>query len=63
MTSNINMQKALENLEKNPYFEKYATRISELQKTSPEEFKARVEQRLKSKEVDKKSNPSSVDTR
>ncbi|KOB64725.1 Chaperone atp11p [Operophtera brumata] len=31
------MEKALENLQNNPFYEKYSARISKLQKTSPEE--------------------------
>lgn len=61
--SAINMQKALENLEKNPYYEKYADRIAELQKTSPQEFMNRVEHQLKAKEEEKKIKFASVDTR
>lgn len=42
--SSTNLQKTLEKLEKNPYYDKYAQRIAELQRTSPEEFLQRVEQ-------------------
>lgn len=40
-------EKAVEELEKNPYYDKYAAKIAQLQKTSPEEFLARVEQKKK----------------
>lgn len=58
-----NMEKALENLKTNPYYEKYATRIADLQKTSPEEFLQRIEQQQKSKEEEKKKKFAPVDTR
>ncbi|CAB3226803.1 unnamed protein product [Arctia plantaginis] len=57
------MEKALENLKTNPYFEKYATRIADLQKTSPEEFLQRIEQQQKTKEEERKKKFASVDTR
>ncbi|XP_043275600.1 methionine--tRNA ligase, mitochondrial-like isoform X2 [Venturia canescens] len=47
MTSLPRMEKALEHLKTNPYFEKYAKNIAKLQETNPEEFLARVEQREK----------------
>ncbi|XP_075976428.1 ATP synthase mitochondrial F1 complex assembly factor 1 [Anticarsia gemmatalis] len=58
-----NMEKALENLKTNPYYEKYATRIADLQKTSPEEFMQRVEEQQKAREEEKKKKFASVDTR
>lgn len=42
MTSRARVQKALEDVQKNPYFNKYAEKIAKLQKTSPEEFLRRV---------------------
>lgn len=63
MTTSKNMEKALENLKSNPYFEKYASRIAELQKTSPEEFIERVEQQHKNKEEEKKKKFASVEMR
>lgn len=57
------MDKALENLKTNPYYEKYAARIADLQKTSPEEFMQRVELQQQSKEEEKKKKFASVDTR
>lgn len=62
-STNRNMQKALENLEKNPFYEKYANRIAALQKTSPEEFMERVERQQKAKEEEKRNKFTSVDTR
>ncbi|KAG6448197.1 ATP synthase mitochondrial F1 complex assembly factor 1 isoform X2 [Manduca sexta] len=62
-TSTINMEKALENLKTNPYYEKYANRIAELQKTSPDEFMQRVENQQHLKQSEKKSKFGSVDTR
>lgn len=41
--SSTNLEKAIEKLESNPYYDKYAQRIAELQRTSPEEFLQRVE--------------------
>lgn len=58
-----NMDKAIENLKTNPYFDKYASRIADLQKTSPEEFLQRVEQQQKAKEEGKKKKFAAVDTR
>ncbi|CAL7938223.1 unnamed protein product [Xylocopa violacea] len=43
MTSRTRLEKALENLEKNPFFDKYANKIAKFQQTSPEEFLQRVE--------------------
>jgi len=39
----------LEDLAKNPFFDKYADKIAKLQKTSPEEFVARVEAQAEAK--------------
>lgn len=51
MTSRVNLEKALENLQKNPYFDKYAQKIAKLQETSPEELLQRIEEKeRKSKE-------------
>ncbi|XP_060825235.1 methionine--tRNA ligase, mitochondrial-like isoform X2 [Bombus pascuorum] len=43
MTTCTKLEKVLERLEKNPYFEKYANKIAKFQQTSPEEFLQRVE--------------------
>ncbi|CAF4818839.1 unnamed protein product [Pieris macdunnoughi] len=63
MTTPINCEKAMENLKKNPYFDKYAERIAALQKTSPEEFLKKLEEQSKSQESPMKKQLSSVDTR
>lgn len=62
-TSSIKMEKALENLKTNPYYEKYASRIADLQKTSPEEFMQRIEEQQKAKQTEQKNKFASVDTR
>lgn len=59
--TSLNMEKALENLQNNPYYEKYSSRISELQKASPEKFEARLQQQNKGQEKNTKLAP--VDTR
>lgn len=43
------LEKEIDELKTNPYFEKYAEKIAALQQTSPEEFLSRVEQRTKEK--------------
>lgn len=44
MSAQLRAEKALEELKnKNPYFEKYATKISTLQQAAPEEFLNRIE--------------------
>ncbi|CAG4946428.1 unnamed protein product [Colias eurytheme] len=63
MTTASKCEKAMENLQNNPYFEKYAERIASLQKTSPEEFLKRLEEQEKSREQEKKKKFASVDTR
>ncbi|KAJ8687012.1 hypothetical protein QAD02_022806 [Eretmocerus hayati] len=45
MSSPGRLEKVLENLQKNPYFDKYAQKIAKLQQTSPEEFLQRVEEK------------------
>lgn len=62
-TTSTSMEKALENLKTNPYYEKYAARIAHLQKTSPEEFMQRIEVQQKGKEDAKKKTIGPVDTR
>lgn len=47
MTSRARLEKVLEELQKNPYYDKYAEKIAKLQQTSPEEFLERVEQQEK----------------
>lgn len=43
MTTRVKLEKVMEDLTKNPYFEKYAKKIATLQQTNPEEFLERVE--------------------
>ncbi|KAI5634433.1 ATP11 protein domain-containing protein [Phthorimaea operculella] len=62
MSSN-NLAKALEKLEKNPFYDKYAQRIAELQKTSPEEFLERVERTERSNNADTRATLAPPDTR
>lgn len=50
-TTNIMSKEQIEELQKNPYFDKYADKIANLQKTSPEEFL----NRLAEKEAKKQS--------
>lgn len=42
-TSDILSKEQIEELQKNPYFDKYADKIAKLQKKNPEEFLARIE--------------------
>ncbi|CAH0724088.1 unnamed protein product, partial [Brenthis ino] len=63
MTTSTKLEKALEDLEKNPYYDKYAERIAALQKTSPEEFLKRVQDQQKNKEKEMKKKFAPVDTR
>lgn len=44
MTSRARLEKVFEELQRNPYYDKYAEKIARLQQTSPEEFLQRVEQ-------------------
>lgn len=43
------LEKEVDELKTNPYYEKYAQKIAALQQTSPEEFLSRVEQRSQEK--------------
>lgn len=47
MTSRTRLEKVLQELEKNPYYDKYVEKIAKLQQTSPDEFLQRVEQQEK----------------
>jgi len=47
MTSRARLENVLEELQRNPYYDKYAKKIAKLQQTSPEEFLQRVEQQEK----------------
>lgn len=52
MSAQLRAEKAMEELKnKNPYYEKYASKIATLQKSSPEEFLNRIDQ------VEKKNSP------
>lgn len=63
-TSSITMDKAIEKLQQNPYFDKYADRIAQLQRTSPEDFKNRVESAHSTAEAERRTKfASSPDTR
>lgn len=44
MTTSVRCDKVVEELQNNPYFEKYAQKIAKLQQTSPEELTSRFEQ-------------------
>lgn len=44
MSANLRAEEAIEEMKKkNPYFEKYASKISNLQQTAPEEFLNRLD--------------------
>lgn len=47
MTSRGRLEKVLDELLSNPYYDKYAGKIAKLQQTSPEEFIQRIEQQEK----------------
>nr|XP_033327698.1 methionine--tRNA ligase, mitochondrial-like [Megalopta genalis]XP_033327700.1 methionine--tRNA ligase, mitochondrial-like [Megalopta genalis] len=47
MASSRRLEKVLEDLQKNPYFDKYAEKIAKLQKTSPDQFLQRIEKEEK----------------
>lgn len=51
MTSESRVQKVMEDLQQNPYFDKYANKIATLKKTAPEEFMERIE--VKHKQLEK----------
>lgn len=52
MSAKLRAEEAIEEMKKkNPYFEKYASKISTLQQTAPEEFLNRLES------VEKKKSP------
>lgn len=56
----VKMEKALDNLQSNPFYDKYSARISELQKTCPEKFKTLAQQQTKE---EKSAKLAPVDTR
>lgn len=55
MTSSSDLNKAVDELQKNPYFDKYAQKIAKLQQTSPEEFLNRIEQKMLKEKADKEN--------
>ncbi|XP_063388226.1 ATP synthase mitochondrial F1 complex assembly factor 1 [Cydia fagiglandana] len=61
-TSNIRMEKAMEKLQTNPYYEKYADRIARLQKTDPKEFLERVARTVSPERKPSGAGKASVDT-
>lgn len=55
MSAQLRAEKVLDELKtKNPYFEKYATKIAALQKTDPEELQSRLE------EIEKNKKPKKI---
>lgn len=62
-TSVVRMEKALEKLQTNPYYEKYAERIARLQQTDPEEFLARASRTAAAAPPRPAAPSSDVDTR
>ncbi|XP_059054600.1 ATP synthase mitochondrial F1 complex assembly factor 1 [Achroia grisella] len=61
-TTTPRMENVLENLQDNPYYNKYADRIAALQKTSPEEFLQRLEEQQKNKKGESKKKFAPIDT-
>ncbi|KAJ9582667.1 hypothetical protein L9F63_022988 [Diploptera punctata] len=49
MTSSYRTAKAIEELQNNPYYEKYSKKIATLQNTSPEEFMSRLQEHQEKK--------------
>ena len=45
MTTRPRLEKVLEDLRKNPYFDKYAEKIAKLQQTNTEEFLERISEK------------------
>lgn len=45
MTTRPRLEKVIEDLQKNPFFDKYAQKIAKLQQTSPEEFLDRISEK------------------
>ncbi|KAI8421350.1 hypothetical protein MSG28_008362 [Choristoneura fumiferana] len=63
VTSAAKMEKALEKLQTNPYYEKYADRIARLQQTDPEEFLARASRTAAAAPPRSAAPAADVDTR
>lgn len=57
------LQKEVDELKTNPYYEKYAEKIATLQKTSPEEFLSRIEQQKEKSAKSTAAKERSVSTR
>ena len=45
MASRARLEKAVEEIQRNPFFDKYAQKIAKLQETSPEEFLKRIDEK------------------
>merc|ERR1719168_46837 len=57
-TSQVRLEEEkMDDLQKNPYYSKYASKIAQLQKTSPEEFLNRLADLEKEKMDDLQKNP------
>lgn len=54
MSTTSRAEKAMEELRKNPYYEKYSKKISAFQNTSPGEFKTRLEEHEEQESVEKR---------
>lgn len=59
MSAQLRAEEAIEEMKKkNPYFEKYASKIAKLQQTSPEDFLSRLESvEIKNKPTKKTEKP------
>lgn len=58
MSAQLRAEQAIEEMKKkNPYFDKYAQKISKLQQTSPEEFLNRLDSVEKAKAPKKAEKP------
>ncbi|XP_043460723.1 methionine--tRNA ligase, mitochondrial-like [Leptopilina heterotoma] len=60
MSTRPRLEKVLENLQKNPYYEKYSQKIAKLQQTSPEEFLGRVSENERKIQEEKVEIPASL---
>lgn len=56
----MNLEKVVEELQKNPYYDKYSKKIADLQKTAPSEFTARLVEHEVSKKSKAKKPPTST---
>lgn len=55
MTCSRQTNKVIEDLEQNPFYEKYAKKIATLQNVAPDEFLNRVEEKLHREKVNKEN--------